>query len=495
MHAGTMTTGNTMMGTPSYLAPEQVLGKQIDERVDIWAFGVGLYKILTGQPPFYGEHPAALMYSIVNESDVQFPDYIPEKLTDLITRCLAKDPGARPSGFAELADALEKLQKGMGHEVTEVSAAITNISELADRSSRRNPYLNRLMIKSPKDFYGRDREVRKIYSRLDAPQPQSISVVGDRRIGKSSLLNYIYTKVNRRKYMQNHSSTIFAYLDFQNTVDIDVEKFIDFLFTVFSFETGDGSKYTKRPNTLEQLKNVIAEINDTGTRMVIMMDEFELVTKNEKFEEDFFSFLRSLANSYKVAYVTSSRDELQQMCHNQDISDSPFFNIFSNLPLRPFSHEEAMELILKPSEREGVPLEPYAGSIIEIAGYFPFFLQIACSSMFESLADNPEKEPDWNAVSDAFMEEALPHYSFIWDRFSDLLRENLLRIAEGKPVGAKFEYINEDLIRRGYLRDEEGTLRLCSSSFADFVRKKQSASRGGASGLSSLFGRFRRSKS
>jgi serine/threonine-protein kinase len=183
------------------------------------------------------------------------------------------------------------------------------------------------------------------------------------------------------------------------------------------------------------------------------------------------------------------------MCHNQDISDSPFFNIFSNLPLRPFSHEEAMELIVKPSEREGVPLEQYVGKIIEMAGYFPFFLQIACSSMFESLADDSENEPDWNAVNDTFMEEALPHYSFIWDRFSDTERENILRIAQGKPVGAKFEYINEGLLRRGYLRDAEGALRLCSSSFDDFVTNKQSTSRSGASVLSSLFGRFRRSKS
>ena len=115
--------------------------------------------------------------------------------------------------------------------------------------------------------------------------------------------------------------------------------------------------------------------------------------------------MRSLANSYRVAYVTSSRDELQLMCHNKDISDSPFFNIFSNLPLRPFNREEAMQLITVPSKSEWIPLEPYAGNIIELAGFFPFYLQIACSNAFEYILDNPGEDPDWRQISKGFMDE------------------------------------------------------------------------------------------
>ncbi|HSE99153.1 MAG TPA: ATP-binding protein, partial [Blastocatellia bacterium] len=54
-----------------------------------------------------------------------------------------------------------------------------------------NPYLNRVAIKDPRQFFGRSREVSKIFSRIGASRPQSISVVGERRIGKSSLLYYI----------------------------------------------------------------------------------------------------------------------------------------------------------------------------------------------------------------------------------------------------------------------------------------------------------------
>jgi serine/threonine protein kinase len=492
LYSGVQTTGNAMMGTPAYMAPEQVLGKATDGKVDVWAFGVGLYRILTGELPFRGEHPAALMYSIVNDTELEFGEAVPEILQSIVNSCLAKDAKERP-GFGELAEELEDLQCSLNENSGGATTMLTNVSRLADRSSKRNPYLNRVMIKNPKDFFGREKEIRKIYSRLDAPQPQSISVVGDRRIGKSSLLNYVYQKKNRKTNMQNYDSSIFVYMDFQNTIDNDVTKYIDLLFNIFSFETGDVTKYTSRPKTLEQLKSVIAELSDEGKRIIIMMDEFELITRNKNFEEDFFSFLRSLANSHRVAYVTSSREELQMMCHNKDISDSPFFNIFSNLPLRPFSASEAMELIATPSKREGIPLEEYAGWILELAGLFPFFLQIACSSAFEYIVENPGSEPDWRAIKSTFEEEALPHYHFIWDKFDEMDKENIHKIAAGGAIGRKSQYVSEDLLRRGYLIESKDGLSLCSSSFADFVRR-QPGGQGGRSKISSIFGRMKRGK-
>ncbi|HUV36620.1 MAG TPA: hypothetical protein VMX58_06755 [Patescibacteria group bacterium] len=219
---------------------------------------------------------------------------------------------------------------------------------------------------------------------------------------------------------------------------------------------------------------------------------FELITRNERFEEDFFSFLRSLANSYRVAYVTSSREELQLMCHNRDISDSPFFNIFSNLPLRPFSRGEALELVTVPSKREGVPLEEHAGRIIDLAGLFPFFLQIACSSAFEFLLDNPDAEPDWEQISRTFEEEAVPHYSFVWERFDEAERGNLVRIASGKAIDRKYRYVNENLERRGYLIETDEGPMLCSKSFEGFIRQKTGDESGGGSKFPSLFGRLRR---
>jgi serine/threonine-protein kinase len=354
----------------------------------------------------------------------------------------------------------------------DLSSSVSGLGTFTERSSKRNPYLNRVMIRHPSDFFGRSREIRRIYSRLDAPHPQSISVVGERRIGKSSLLNYVYQSRNRRRHMQNYENAIFAYLDFQRESDHDVPKFIDFLFSMFSYESRGGRDYTGREKTLDELKDVVQELHGEGRRIVILMDEFEAITRNERFEERFFSFLRSLANSYRVAYVTSSHDDLQQMCHNKDISDSPFFNIFSNLPLRPFTRDEALELITVPSSAEGVPLEQHADRILELSGYFPLFLQVACSNVFEFLVDNPDAQLDWGEIARSFMDDVDQHYRFIWERMDGPSRENLTRIASGKSINKKLKFASDELERRGYLMETSDGASICSSSFRDFVLRE-----------------------
>jgi hypothetical protein len=217
------------------------------------------------------------------------------------------------------------------------------------------------------------------------------------------------------------------------------------------------------------------------------MDEFEAITRNPNFDASFFSFLRALANSYRVAYVTSSCDELQLMCHNKDISDSPFFNIFSNLPLRPFAPKEALLLISKPSAAEGVPLQQHSAKILELAGYFPLFVQIVCASIFENIMDDPNQPPDWPQISQAFQEEAHPHFEFAWQRMSDLEKENLCRLATGAKLNRKYEFVNEALLRRGFLVEKEGVLALFSQAFQHFVLVQQQSAVTKTSFMAKLF--------
>jgi len=463
------TTGITAAGTPHYMAPEQIRNEHADGRVDIFAFGVCFHRMVNGFFPFEAEFPAALIYLILNEKEIAFADGVPEEFKKVGMRCLEKNPLNRYRDFGELMADMKILEESCKGKTTETSAKFSGLSAYADRSSKRNPYLNRVMIANPSEFFGREREVRRIYSRLDAPRPQSISIVGDRRIGKSSLLYHIYRARNRKQYMTNHEEAIFVYLDFQQDLEFDVPRFIDFVFNMFSYESKSERDYTQRERTLDELKNVIQQLHDEGKRIVILMDEFEVITRNPRFEGQFFSLLRALANSYRVAYVTSSHEDLQKMCHNKDISDSPFFNIFSNLILRPFSREEALELIVAPSAQESVPLERHAAGIIELAGYFPMFLQIACSAAFEALMTDPAAELDWRHVRDVFMEEARPHYRSIWDHFDEPARESLTSLAGGKAINAKFSYIKEDLVRRGYIVESDKGAALCSTSFKDFV--------------------------
>jgi hypothetical protein len=89
----------------------------------------------------------------------------------------------------------------------------------------RNPYLNRSMIRSLDGFFGREREIERIMSRLGAATPQSVSIVGQRRIGKSSLLWHLAQPELQARYLDDPSTYLFVYLDFQGQRHLDLAAF------------------------------------------------------------------------------------------------------------------------------------------------------------------------------------------------------------------------------------------------------------------------------
>ena len=89
-----LTKDNSTLGTVAYMSPEQLSGKQVDQRTDIWSFGVVLYKMLTGKLPFAGEYEQAIIYSILNEEPEPCGD-LPLDLERIISKSLAKNPDER----------------------------------------------------------------------------------------------------------------------------------------------------------------------------------------------------------------------------------------------------------------------------------------------------------------------------------------------------------------------------------------------------------------
>ena len=479
LHEEDSAADRIMAGTAYFMSPEQIRNDPIDGRTDIFSFGVCFHRMLNGFFPFEAEFPAAISYLIMNEDHVAYADHVPDPLRKVVSRCLEKEPEGRYQDFAEVERDIDAALAGGLAAAAPSETNIEGLRSYAKPLIAVNPYVSRVMVSNPDEFFGREREIGRIYSRLDAPRPQSVSVVGDRRIGKSSLLYHIYDVANRQRHMSTHGDSIFVYLDFQQNREFDETRFIDFLFNMFNYEDPTLQDFSGRERTLDELKTVVEQLHNAGKRIVILMDEFEVITANPKFSGKFFALLRGLANTYSVAYVTSSNEDLQKMCHNKDISDSPFFNIFTNLILRPLAEKEAVEMVTEPSEARGVPLAPHAGRILEMAGLFPLFLQMACSAAFESQMDDPSAEPDWPEINDAFMEEARPHYRSVWNHFDDQAKEALTLVARGKSVGSKYEYIKDRLARRGYVVDSNGGSALCSTSFESFVMAETGASKGG----------------
>lgn len=333
----------------------------------------------------------------------------------------------------------------------------------------RNPYLNRVAIKDPTQFFGRTREVAKIFSRIGASRPQSLSVVGERRIGKSSLLNFINEPQIRSRYLDKPESYIFAFIDLQQKRKLTLTEFFHELFALIARETGDETIINFEP-TFDSLRGLLEKFHRDGRKLIVLFDEFDVITTNRAFDLEFYSFLRSIANNYDVAYVTSSARDLQELCYTQLIADSPFFNIFTNVFLRAFSRKEAMDLIVIPSAQEGLPLENYARRIMELAGHFPYFLQIACSAYFDHLLENDRKLKR-EEVEDNFLDEAKGQFRFIWDKMSEGQRRAIRSFVENNKVEKEQEHVYEDLKRAGYFIEEERGGRLFSTKFSSVISR------------------------
>jgi serine/threonine-protein kinase len=110
---GSMTSTGQVLGTPNYMAPEQVKGRPLDGRSDLFSFGVILYEMLTGEKPFVGQNVTTIIYKIVNENPIAPRDLdvtVHPGLSAIVTRALAKSPDERYQTGADLVRDLESYK-------------------------------------------------------------------------------------------------------------------------------------------------------------------------------------------------------------------------------------------------------------------------------------------------------------------------------------------------------------------------------------------------
>jgi serine/threonine protein kinase/tetratricopeptide (TPR) repeat protein len=111
-----ITGAGVMIGTPEYMSPEQVDGKDPDQRSDIYSLGIILYEMVTGRVPFEAETPFAVGVMQKNEmprNPQELNSQIPDDLSQFILRCLEKEKEKRPQSAGELRSELESIEKGI----------------------------------------------------------------------------------------------------------------------------------------------------------------------------------------------------------------------------------------------------------------------------------------------------------------------------------------------------------------------------------------------
>lgn len=198
------TSAGTAVGTTSYMSPEQVLGRPVDHRSDIWSWGVLAYEMLAGQRPFLGESQLSIAEAIVKQQPAPLralrPE-IPEVLEGIVNRALQKVPDERWANAEQVLRALSSMSSPSQLEPASAGSAasiavlpFTNLSAKADReyfsdglteeliyALSRLPNLRVVSRTSAFEFKDRPQNIRKIGEELQVSNVLEGSV---RRAGK-----------------------------------------------------------------------------------------------------------------------------------------------------------------------------------------------------------------------------------------------------------------------------------------------------------------------
>ncbi|HZI95043.1 MAG TPA: serine/threonine-protein kinase, partial [Patescibacteria group bacterium] len=194
-----VTRTGMVVGTMSYLSPEQASGRAVDTRSDIYSLGTVLYECVTGDVPFTGD-VQSMLYRIVHEIPQSARDrgaQIDEELDRIILWCLAKDAAERPARPGDLVAALRRYK-----------------AELHDSEQNKSLLMTRA-IQTPRaalaPFVGRKEESRELQQRLNAAvagECQFVVVSGEAGVGKTRLLDDLDKLAHARQIRTLHGRCV-----------------------------------------------------------------------------------------------------------------------------------------------------------------------------------------------------------------------------------------------------------------------------------------------
>jgi len=297
-----------------------------------------------------------------------------------------------------------------------------------------NPYVHRGPIKDPSHFYGRAEETQDLL--LHTAKGQSVSIVGPRRIGKTSLLLHLCHSAQAVE-PGTGPRHLFVFLDCQRKPVAGQADIYQWMWDEISKEAQWDKARSATVQSGEEFEKAVGELCDDGFELTLLIDEFELMAENSQLSTDFFTRLRGLAVAYPVSYVTSSVKPLSDLEYSdRSVLSSPFFNIFHPQHLGFLKPEEAQEFVIKPVQAmEGLPVYTDAeiSFLFEMAGYHPALLQIACYYLFE----HKVKSGAWDTwaeqeVRQKYRDDVMDHFRYVWQQLTPGQRKAMVLICTGQ---------------------------------------------------------------
>lgn len=327
-----------------------------------------------------------------------------------------------------------------------------------------NPFFHRGALRRAADFYGRTAEIEQILGLLR--NGQSVSLIGPRRIGKSSLLLHLCREETRIPFGLGAPQALLVMIDCQELGGSPAEEVYETLLIGLLDAAAAANIHldnvAQQAGTYRALDRALNQVTREGVSVVVMLDEFELLAANESLTPYFFARLRGLTTKYGLAYVTASQRPLFAITADEEILSSPFFNIFVSLSLGLFSEEEARGLIALRLNQANCELDAtVCNHLLWLVGPHPFFLHVAGYHAVQMLTQMGEV--NLAQLNKAVELEAESHLAYLWQNLTaeeqyalattngsqEVMRllEQQCLLAEAEEGNGRYTYTSEILRR------------------------------------------------
>ncbi|MCP2732309.1 AAA family ATPase [Limnofasciculus baicalensis] len=264
------------------------------------------------------------------------------------------------------------------------------------------PFLAGGMLTERMFFVGRDDEIRFIIQNMANAQPTSINIVGDRKIGKSSLLYHIYQTYEERVpgYGRQPQDFVVVYLSLKSA---NCRKPDDFYQAVAQELLSRGSVQANpalaqplqvTPFDVHAFSQAMGNWKQAKVLPVICLDDFqELLEPNSLFDDQFYDNLRSIEDRSQLMLVIGSRKKLKDYTSRESGRTSGFFNVSQTYILQGFSPATAMDLVRLPGVNNPALSEERQNLAIKWSEGQPYLLQLAGKCLWE--AQKQDRPSEW----------------------------------------------------------------------------------------------------